>query len=155
MRTAVACLLGGTVLFASTMAVAVHAVSVNQITDVYATAATGMFSFEPDYVEIAAGEGVTFLNSTGDHTVHAIPELWPDSVERIAISNRPEASFQFDKEGVYGVTCRRHGQYGMVLLVKVGDPDNVEGLKQKIVGMRGSKAKKGALTALVDKFLSD
>lgn len=147
--------LSGLLMAASGIALAVRAIPVDQLTDVNATAATGMFSFAPDYLEIEPGEEVMFLNSTGEHTVHAVPEIWPDGVKRVAISNRPEASFTFGEEGFYGVTCRRHGRYGMVLLVKVGDPDGAGELKQTIADMRGSDAKKDALTLLVEEHLAE
>ena len=67
----------------------------------------------------------------------------------------PEASVKFDEESFCGITCRRHGRYGMVLLVKVGDPEGAEDLKEKTAGMRGSDAKKNALTTLVDRHLSN
>lgn len=155
MRAAIPVLVAGTAFFAGTMtvAVAVQVIPVDQLTKVSATAATGMFSFAPDYVEIAPGGQVNFLNSTGEHTVHAVPELWPKGHKKVAISNSPDARFTFDKEGFYGVTCRRHGRYGMVLLVKVGDPKGAEGLKATIATMRGSDAKKDALNSLVDQHL--
>ena len=154
MKRAIAYLLCGTVLLAATAALAIRTIPVDQITDAGATAAKGMFSFAPDYVEIDPGEEINFLNGTGEHTVHAVPELWPKDVKRVAISNRPDAKFTFEKEGFYGVTCRRHGQYGMVLLVKVGDPEGSEDLKDKISKMRGSVIQKKALTSLVDEHLS-
>ena len=147
-------LMAAVCMLVGTAAIAVQVIPVNQLTDVGATAATGMFSFAPDYIEIEPGDEVKFLNSTGEHTVHAVPELWPEGTKKVAISNRAESNFTFDQPGFYGVTCRRHGRYGMVLLVKVGDPEGAEGLKDTIANMRGSDAKKDALNALVDQHVS-
>ncbi len=95
---------------------------VNQRTDVLALSAYEMFKFEPQLVRIAAGESVTFMNSMADHTVHSIPQIWPEGAPEVHIDHQPETSFEFAEPGVYGITCARHGQYGMVMLVLVGDP---------------------------------
>lgn len=95
--------------------------TVDQITDSSATAASGMFRFAPDLVRIAPGESVTFLNSRGSHTVNTQRGLWPEGVPEIDISGQQRAEIVFDRSGLYGVTCRRHGKYGMLMLVAVGD----------------------------------
>lgn len=94
---------------------------VDQITDLSATAASGMFRFAPDLVRIAPGEAVTFLNSRGSHTVNTQKGLWPEGVPEVDISGQQRAEIVFEKPGLYGVTCRRHGKYGMVMLIAVGD----------------------------------
>ncbi|MEM8951214.1 MAG: plastocyanin/azurin family copper-binding protein, partial [Pseudomonadota bacterium] len=99
---------------------AASAQSVDQITDLSATAATNMFRFEPDLVRVAAGEEIAFLNSRGDHTVHSVPQFWPKELEPIKISYKREAVVHFLSDGFYGFRCRRHGQYGMVMLVVAG-----------------------------------
>lgn len=96
---------------------------IEQKTDPMALSAQQMFQFDPQLVRIAPGETVTFRNSMSDHTVHAIPEIWPEDAEEVHISHEPSASFTFDHPGVYGITCARHGQYGMVMLILVDDPE--------------------------------
>ena len=92
--------------------------TVDQITDSSATAASGMFRFAPDLVRIAPGEAITFLNSRGSHTINTQKGLWPEGVPEIDISGQQRAAIVFDHPGLYGVTCRRHGKYGMVMLVR-------------------------------------
>ncbi|MFD0981608.1 plastocyanin/azurin family copper-binding protein [Tropicimonas aquimaris] len=98
-------------------------VVVEQVTDVAATNAHDMFQFSPDILRIEPGGEVEFRNSIRGHTVHSIPELWPEGAAPIGISYRPEAVVRFDAKGIYGITCRRHGLFGMVMLVVVGAPD--------------------------------
>lgn len=98
-------------------------VVVNQKTDALALSAYEMFKFDPQVVRIAPGDSVTFLNSMADHTVHSIPQIWPEGVEEIHFDNKPQSRVVFDQQGVYGITCARHGQYGMVMLILVGKPE--------------------------------
>lgn len=98
-------------------------VVVEQTTDVMALSAHEMFRFEPQLVRIKPGDSVTFRNSMADHTVHSIPEIWPEDAEEVHISHQPEVQVTLDQAGVYGITCARHGQYGMVMLILVGEPD--------------------------------
>lgn len=97
--------------------------TVDQITDFSASAASGMFRFAPDLVRIAPGETVTFLNSRGSHTVKTQRGLWPEGAPKVDIAGRLRAEVPFDQPGLYGLICGRHGKYGMVMLVAVGDVD--------------------------------
>ncbi|NIA69653.1 hypothetical protein HBA54_13710 [Pelagibius litoralis] len=129
-------------------------VRIDQITDTSATAASGMFRFSPNLIWIEAGESVTFLNSRSHHTVHSVPALWPEAVAPVAIAHKPEAIVRFDQEGFYGFTCRRHGQYGMVMLVIVGAPEDRKTFTQKIESMRASKREKTAFNTLIQRSLA-
>jgi len=126
--------------------------SVDQITDVNATAATNMFRFEPDLVTLEPGGEISFLNSRADHTVHTIPELWPAHTPKVAIAHKPEAIVRFDREGFYGFRCRRHGQYGMVMLVVVGKPGGAEAFKESVETMRAKPREKTAFLNLLDRY---
>ncbi len=96
---------------------------VQQITDPMATSAHQMFRFEPQIVRVDPGDTVTFRNSLSDHTVHSIRAIWPDGAPEVRISNQASASVTMEQPGVYGITCARHGQYGMVMLILVGEGD--------------------------------
>lgn len=96
---------------------------VRQITNPLAVSAQQMFRFDPQILRLSPGDSVSFENSLSDHTVHSIPEIWPTGAPEVHISHQPTASVSFDRPGVYGITCARHGQYGMVMLILVGDPD--------------------------------
>lgn len=131
---------------------AAERLTVDQITDVSATAATGMFRFEPDLLKLSPGDELVFLNSRSDHTVHTVPELWPDGVAPVAIAHKPEAKVVFEREGFYGFRCRRHGQYGMVMLVVVGQPEDTAGLQETIRKMRAKSRERRAFLKLADRI---
>ena len=129
-------------------------VRVDQITDPSATAATGMFFFEPNFVEIAPGEEITFLNSRADHTVTSIKGLWNEDTPTVSIGGKPSATVRFDHPGIYGITCRRHGRYGMAMFVKVGEPDDIDGVRQAVEDApRLPKRAKATLMRLVEEHL--
>lgn len=138
--TAVCCCAGS--------AVAARPRAVDQITDAKATAATNMFRFEPNFLRVAVGEEVAFLNSRGEHTVHSVPQLWPGQMPPVAISNKMEARVAFAEEGFYGFRCRRHGQYGMVMLVVAGQPGDSAVTVAAIDEMRARPREKKAFADL-------
>ena len=125
-------------------------VKVDQVTNPSATAATGMFFFEPGFVEIAPGEKIAFLNSWADHTVNSVPGLWDEETPSVSIGGRPSATVRFDHPGIYGITCRRHGRYGMAMFVKVGEPDDLEGLRERVADARFPKRAKATLMSLIE-----
>lgn len=129
-------------------------VRIDQITDVSATAATGMFRFVPDLVRIAPGDSVVFLNSRGEHTVHSIDGLWPDKDGKIAIHSQPEARITLQTPGLYALRCARHGRYGMVMMVVVGDMPDAASVAGALAKARLSGKERAALRALAERAAS-
>ncbi len=119
-----------------------RSVTVDQIVNSSALIPSELFLFKPDYVELVPGDTITFLNTTGTHTVRSIDAMIPDGAEPFDVTHSMENKVTFDKPGVYGIRCKVHGRVGMVMLVKVGnDLPNLE--KAKAVRHR---------TAIQDKF---
>ncbi len=130
-----------------------HKMEINQITDPGATAATGMFRFDPAIVYLNPGDAVVFLNSRGEHTVHSANPLWPDGKEHVAISNQRRAEVRFDEPGIFGFRCRRHGQYGMAMLVIVGDVTGVNDIDEQVAGMKARPREKQAFLSIWQEHL--
>ncbi len=125
----------------------------DQVTNVNASAAHGMFRFEPDLVRLSPGDKPVFLNSRSDHTVHTVPELWPEDVPPVAVAHKPESNLSFEREGLYGFHCRRHGQYGMVMLVVVGPPTERETLREAVGTMRANPRERSAFLNLLGRYV--
>ena len=123
--------------------------TVDQITDFSASAASGMFRFAPDLVRIAPGETVTFLNSRGSHTVKTQRGLWPEGTPKVDIAGQLRAEVPFDQPGLYGVICGRHGKYGMVMLVAVGDVEVTDDDLAKVDSLRISALAKDGFRRLL------
>ncbi|MEM9431176.1 MAG: plastocyanin/azurin family copper-binding protein [Pseudomonadota bacterium] len=113
------------VLAATAVSAAEEVRVVHQHSDAMASTAAEMFRFEPRILALAPGETVAFLNSVGSHTVLSQKGLWPEGVETVDIRGRARAELVFDRPGLYGITCARHGRYGMVMLIAVG-PEGLE-----------------------------
>ena len=125
---------------------------IDQITDVGASAATGMFRFEPNFLRVGVGDSIAILNSHGEHTVHTAPDLWPEGVPKVAISNQPKAEITFPLEGLYGFRCKRHGQYGMVMLIVAGAPVIDDAVRERLTDMKAMPRERDAFAALVERY---
>jgi pseudoazurin len=99
----------------------------------------GAMVFEPDLLKVAPGDTVHFVPTDKGHNVETIEGMIPEGAEGFKTKFNEPISVTFDKEGVYGVQCKPHYSMGMVALVVVGEPANLE--DAKAVGHRG-KAKK-------------
>lgn len=127
---------------------------VDQITDPTTTAAKDMFRFEPNFLMLSTGDELTFLNSTAEHTVHTVKELWPDGVKHVKIANKKEVTVSFDQEGYYGFRCQRHGRYGMVMLVVVGRPPITDKVRKSIRKMRAKPRERSGFVELLKRYES-
>mgnify|MGYP001796277333 FL=1 len=127
---------------------------IDQITDPLSTAAKDMFRFAPDLVVTEPGTEIIFLNSRGEHTVHSSPQLWPDGVPPVGISAKKEAAVLLPVEGLYGFRCRRHGQYGMVMLVVAGNVSDLEFVPDRIARMKAKPREKEAFTEVVARYMA-
>ena len=99
----------------------------------------GVMVFQPDYVEAAAGDTVTFVPTDKGHDAASIEGMIPDGAQPFKGEIGKPLTVTLDKEGVYGVKCVPHYGMGMVALIVVGKPVNLE--QAKTVKQPG-KAKK-------------
>jgi pseudoazurin len=91
--------------------------------------AAGMMVFEPALIKIAPGDTVKFLAADKGHNAESIPGMLPDGATPFTSKMNEEVSVTFDKPGVYGIRCKPHYGLGMVALVVVGDPVNLDAAK--------------------------
>ncbi|TPN51489.1 pseudoazurin [Mesorhizobium sp. B1-1-7] len=99
----------------------------------------GVMVFQPDFVKAAPGDTVTFVPTDKGHDAESIKGMIPDGAEPFKGKPGEQITVTFDKEGVYGVRCTPHYGMGMVALIAVGKPTNLE--QAKVVKQPG-KAKK-------------
>ena len=60
--------------------------------------------------------------------------MFPEGAEKFKSKMNKEFSITLDQEGLYGIKCTPHYSMGMVALIQVGDPVNLEAaeaVKQK------------------------
>lgn len=99
----------------------------------------GAMVFEPDFIEVAPGDTVTFVPTDKGHDAESIKGMIPAGAEPFKGKISQPITVTFTSEGVYGVKCTPHFGMGMVALVVVGNPGNLE--EAKAVKVPG-KAKK-------------
>ena len=85
--------------------------------------------FQPDYIEAAPGDTVTFIPTDKGHDAESIKGMIPEGAEPFKGKINQEVKVTLDKEGLYGVKCTPHYGMGMVALIKVGTPANAEEVK--------------------------
>ena len=85
--------------------------------------------FEPALVKIAPGDTVKFVSTDKGHNAESIKGMLPEGVAPFVGKNNEDTAVKFDQEGVYGVKCLPHYGMGMVALVVVGKPGNLDQAK--------------------------
>jgi pseudoazurin len=111
----------------------------------------GVMVFEPNYIEAAPGDTVTFVPTDKGHDAASIDGMIPDGAQPFKGEISKPITVTVDKEGVYGVKCVPHYGMGMVALIVVGKPVNLE--QAKTIKQPG-KAKK-VFAGLLEKVSGD
>ena len=88
--------------------------------------AAGAMVFEPALVKIAPGDTVKFVPTDKSHNAETVPEMLPAGAEPFIGKLNEQVEITFAKDGVYGIKCKPHYGMGMVALVVVGEPTNLE-----------------------------
>ena len=101
--------------------------------------AKGMMVFEPDLVLAAPGDTIHFVPKDKGHNVETMAGMIPAGAEAFKSKFSEDYKVTLTAEGLYGVKCSPHYAMGMVALIRVGKPGNVE--EAKAVKQTG-KAKK-------------
>jgi pseudoazurin len=99
----------------------------------------GVMVFQPNYVEAALGDTVTFVPTDKGHDAASIDGMVPEGAQPFKGEISKPITVTVDKEGVYGVKCVPHYGMGMVALIVVGKPVNLEQAK---AAKQPGKAKK-------------
>jgi pseudoazurin len=86
----------------------------------------GAMVFEPALVRAAPGDTIRFVPVDKGHNVESIEGMIPDGAEPFKGKLSEEVTVTLTKEGVYGVKCATHYGMGMVALIIVGNPGNLE-----------------------------
>lgn len=102
--------------------------------------AAGAMVFEPAFVAAQPGDVINFVSVDKGHNVESIEGMLPDGVEPFKSAMNKDFSMTVTAEGLYGVKCTPHFGMGMVGLVQVGAPANLEAAKA--VPQKGKAAKR-------------
>lgn len=89
----------------------------------------GAMVFQPDFIIAAPGDTVTFVPTDKSHDAESIKDMIPEDATPFKGKMNEQITVTVDKEGVYGVKCTPHYGLGMVALIVVGKPTNLEQAK--------------------------
>jgi len=91
--------------------------------------AEGAMVFEPALVKIVPGDTVHFVAVDKGHDVLSIDGMIPDGATPFVGELGKDLTVGFTVPGVYGYKCKPHYGMGMIGLVIVGDPVNLDAVK--------------------------
>ena len=91
--------------------------------------ADGVMVFEPAFVKIAPGDTVKFVSTDKGHNAESIKGMLPEGAAPFAGKNNEDIAVKFEQEGVYGIKCLPHYGMGMVAMIVVGNPGNLDQAK--------------------------
>jgi pseudoazurin len=91
--------------------------------------AEGAMVFEPALVKVAPGDTVKFVATDKGHNAETIKGMLPADATPFLGKSGEDVAVTFDKPGVYGVKCLPHYGMGMVAMVVVGTPANLDEAK--------------------------
>jgi pseudoazurin len=86
----------------------------------------GAMVFQPDFVQAVPGDTVTFVPTDKGHDAESIKGMIPDGAEAFKGKISQPITVTLTAEGIYGVKCSPHYGMGMVALIVVGTPGNLE-----------------------------
>ncbi len=85
--------------------------------------------FVPSFVKVAPGDTVKFVPTDKGHNAQSVPNIWPEGIPEVKGAFSKEVVFTTDKDGLYVFKCLPHYGMGMVALVQVGKPVNLDAVK--------------------------
>lgn len=86
----------------------------------------GSMVFQPAYIKAVAGDTIKFVPTDKTHNAETIKGMLPDGADPFKGKASEEITVTLTKEGVYGVKCAPHYGMGMVALIVVGKPVNLD-----------------------------
>jgi pseudoazurin len=87
---------------------------------------SGAMVFEPAFVKAEPGDTIRFVPTDKGHNAESIKGMLPEGVESFKSAFSKEFVLEVSSEGVIGVKCTPHYGMGMVALIVVGDPVNLD-----------------------------
>lgn len=98
--------------------------------------AGALMVFEPAFVKAEPGDTIKFVPTDKNHNAESVKEIWPEGVPTIKGGYSSVVEFKAEKDGLYLFKCLPHYGMGMIALVQVGKPTNLDKLKEfKPMGM--------------------
>ena len=88
------------------------------------------FVFSEKFTKVAKGDTIIFRAVKPGHNAEFVPGGFPQGAEELHGQIGKDISYTFDIPGIYLVRCTPHYGLGMVAVVEVDTPNNLEQIKQ-------------------------
>ncbi len=86
--------------------------------------------FSQKFTKVAKGDIVTFKAAKPGHNAEFVPGGFPQGADELHGQVGKDVSYTFNTPGLYLVRCAPHYGMGMVALVEVDAPTNLDQIKQ-------------------------
>lgn len=83
----------------------------------------------PGFIKVAKGDSITFIPSDATHNVESVSV--PSGAAPFNSAMGAEVTITFNNNGVYLYKCTPHFALGMLGVVQVGEPANLQDVKDK------------------------
>jgi pseudoazurin len=84
------------------------------------------FVFAPGVMRIEPGDTVNFIAADKGHDVHSVPGMIPEGAQPFEGGISQDVKATFSVPGIYVVACKPHTPMGMVAVIVVGEPVNLD-----------------------------
>ena len=91
----------------------------------------GAMVFEPAVLTVSKGDTVKFEATDMAHNSASVQGMIPEGAKPWMGRMSQDISVVFDQEGVYVYECTPHKMMAMVGVIKVGNANNLDNIKQK------------------------
>ena len=88
--------------------------------------------FDPPFVKANLGDTVTFLPTDMLHNSQSVPGLVPSSANAWNGAMNEKITIKLNAEGVYVYQCTPHIALGMIGIIQVGNPINIDDIQNSI-----------------------
>ena len=99
---------------------------------VNADASGQVMIFDPPFLKANVGDTVTFLPTDMLHNSQSVPGLIPSSANSWNGAMNEKITVVLNAEGVYVYQCTPHIALGMIGVIQVGSPTNIDDVKNSI-----------------------
>ena len=99
---------------------------------VNADASGQVMVFDPPFIKANVGDTVTFLPTDMLHNSQSVPGLIPSSANSWNGAMNEKITVELNAEGVYVYQCTPHIALGMIGVIQVGSPTNIDDVKNSI-----------------------
>ena len=99
---------------------------------VNADASGQVMIFDPPFIKANVGDTVTFLPTDMLHNSQSVPGLTPSSANSWNGAMNEKITVELNAEGVYVYQCTPHIALGMIGVIQVGSPTNIDDVRNSV-----------------------